>query len=252
MRPPEAASRWLPYTPPRPDAAVRVFCFPHAGGSATVYRPWVGQFPAGTEVLPVEYPGRRARACEPAHTRMETLVADAAAGLLEYLDRPYILFGHSLGAAVAYELARTLGRSGERQPEHLFVASHRAPHLPAPIADGELPDQELFALVRGLGGTPVGDQPDGDQLRVLRADLATGLGYRYQPAAPLDCPVTALGGADDPIVSPEQLAAWRQHSRREVRVSLLPGGHFFLCNPRAVIDLIAGACVATTEEIKDD
>src|SRR2546423_15412499 len=111
-----ATDRWLPSVRPRPGAEVRLFCFPYAGGGASVFRAWADSLPSSVEVRPVQLPGRETRFREPAFTRLPPLVEALAESLRPYLDRPFAFFGHSLGALVAFELARRLHRKHDVQP----------------------------------------------------------------------------------------------------------------------------------------
>src|SRR5262245_63225231 len=114
--------RWLAYVSPRPAASVRLFCFPYAGGGASVFRGWADCLPGAVEVCPVQMPGRETRFREPAFTRLPPLVEALAASLRPHLDRPFAFFGHSLGALVAFELARRLRRDRGPEPIRLFAS----------------------------------------------------------------------------------------------------------------------------------
>jgi medium-chain acyl-[acyl-carrier-protein] hydrolase len=150
--------RWFSYPPyPRHSdnsgVRLRLFCLPHAGGSALLYRPWLRMFPAGIDICPIELPGRGARLREPAFTRMSTLV-DALAEVLEpLLSVPFAFFGHSMGAAIAFEAAKRLRRPGG--PVHLFASGRPAPDsLYEPRALHRLSDTELVVALVRFGGTP--------------------------------------------------------------------------------------------------
>src|SRR5262245_25071207 len=122
-----ATERWLAFARPRPQAAIRLFCFPYAGGGASVFRGWANGLPGSVEVCPVQIPGRETRFREPAFTRLPLLIEAVAESLGPHLDRPFALFGHSLGALVAFELARHLQRERGPEPVHLFVSGCGAP-----------------------------------------------------------------------------------------------------------------------------
>jgi medium-chain acyl-[acyl-carrier-protein] hydrolase len=190
--------------------------------------------PQDIEVGAVHLPGREGRLREPAFTRIEPLIDAAAAGLRPYLDRPFALFGHSMGALVAYELARRFRAEGWGEPTHLFVSGRRAPHLPPRHpAITHLPDAEFVEEIRRrYNGIPdeVLRHPDLLALLVpgLRADLTLIEAYVNRPGGPLECPISAYGGAADPEATSAELVGWRQHTRGAVSVQVFPGGHFFV------------------------
>ncbi|MBV9279181.1 MAG: thioesterase [Chloroflexi bacterium] len=224
---------WIARTTPRPRATSRLFCFTYAGGTAAAYRTWAAGLPASIEVCPVELPGRGTRLGELPYTRLPDLVRAAAPAILPYLDRPFAFFGHSMGALVAFELARHLRRAGGLSPTCLLVSAHRAPQVP----DLEpptyiLPDRTLIDKLRALEGTPkeVLDQPELLRLLLprLRADFEVCDTYEYRPDAPLSCPIAAFGGRQDKIVPSTDLADWRAQTTGDFRMHLLPGGHFYL------------------------
>jgi len=216
--------------PPR----VRLFCFPYAGGSAAVYRGWLDALPAHVEVCAVRLPGREARLSEAPFTRGEDLVPAVAAALLPLLDMPYALFGHSMGAVAAFELARQWRRQGVCLPVRLFVSGARAPERPNPDPPlGHLSDREFVAEVRRrYDAIPTGvlENPELLQLLLpsLRADFAIFENYVYRAEAPLDCPISAFGGQDDARVCADDVAAWGTHTTRPVAIRMFPGDHFFI------------------------
>src|SRR5262245_51196446 len=122
-----ATERWVPSLRSGREAAVRLFCFPYAGGAASAFRGWARSLPGSVDVCPVQLPGRESRFREPAFTRLGPLVEMLAESLRPCLDRPFAFFGHSMGAIVAFELSRRLQREHGRQPLRLFVSGCGAP-----------------------------------------------------------------------------------------------------------------------------
>ena len=243
---------WIAYHKPRPEARVRLYCFPHAGGGASIYRTWPGALPPQIEVLPVQLPGREARIREPAFTGLPPLIANLLPALGRgLLGGPVAFFGHSMGALIAYELARALRGAGSPRPLHLFVSARRAPDLPArtePIH--ALPEPEFRQRLRELNGTPeaVLEHPELMELvgPTLRADFTLIESYEPVSAPPLDCPITAFGGVDDRDVSEEEVASWRRFTTAGFQLRMLPGDHFFLgqASGETVIREIARALLA--------
>ena len=224
---------WLAFTRHSPAATVRLFCFPYAGGRAAVYRDWSHALPPTVDVCPVELPGRGVRASEPPFTRLTDLVPDLAAGLEPHLDRPFALFGHSVGGLIAFELARWLRRTNGLRPEYLFVSSHRAPHLPYHgRLTSSLSQLELLAHLQRLGGTPTELLREPELLQrmlpVLQADSALTQTNTYTHQAPLECPLLVFGGWDDPLVGRDQLEAWAEHTTASCGVRMFPGAHFYI------------------------
>ncbi len=238
---------WISFHKPRPRARIRLLCFPYAGGGAMAFRDWPASMPADVEVLPVQLPGRERRLRESAFTRLEPLVEAATRGLAPYLDRPFAIFGHSMGALIGYEVAHRLRRELGLEPVHLLVSARRAAQLPPePENYHNLPDAELIERLRELGGTPaeVLEHPELMQLMLplLRADFE--LNDTYQPAAhpPLGCPVTAFGGQYDEEIEEEELTAWSALTAGSFALRMLPGDHFFLHSHQNMLTkAVAGA-----------
>jgi medium-chain acyl-[acyl-carrier-protein] hydrolase len=203
-----------------------------------MYRPWMAAAPAGLEVCPVQLPGRETRVAEPAFTGLDPLLDALEEALPPYLDIPFALFGHSMGALIAFEFARRLHGRGGPQPVHLFVSGLRGPHLPDPDPPiYQLPDAEFLAEVRRLNGTPdeVLQHPELMQLLlpILRADLTICDTYVHAAGEPLSCPISALGGLEDPKASPDELEAWSQHTTAGFRKRMFAGDHFYLVPAQA-------------------
>jgi medium-chain acyl-[acyl-carrier-protein] hydrolase len=210
-----------------------VFCFPFAGGGATFYRPWAQLAPPSLAICPVQLPGREERLFEQPFDRMQPLVAAAADELLPFLDRRYALFGHSMGALVAYELAQALRARGAPAPLHLFVSGAPAPHRAAEIVPiFDLPEEPFMAALRRYGGLPDEVLQSRELLDLLlprlRVDLAVTGTYVWSDRPPLAFPITAFGGEEDVTVSPDVVKAWREHTVAAFDAHMFPGGHFFL------------------------
>jgi medium-chain acyl-[acyl-carrier-protein] hydrolase len=241
-----AASAWLACVRPRPGARVRLVCFPHAGGGTLAFHAWPTHLPPEIEVHAVALPGRERRLREAPATDLRQLVRDLAPAVAVLADRPLALWGHSLGALLAFEVARSWQAHGGPAPRHVFVSGCRAPHVPAsepPLH--ALPEDAFVAGIQAMGGTPpaVWQHADLRQLVLpaLRADFTLAETYRYAPGPPLDCSLSAFGGDADPRAAPHDLQAWSQHTRRDFEWRLFRGGHFFL---QSCPDLVLGAVAA--------
>ncbi|ONI86948.1 hypothetical protein ALI144C_09860 [Actinosynnema sp. ALI-1.44] len=219
--------RWLLRRVPRPDAPLRMYCFPHSGGSAGEYLAWADSLP-GVELWAVQPPGRGSRLAEQPYTTMRPLVDDFIAET--ELVEPFVFFGHSLGALVAYEVACALRDAGRPGPEQLHLSAFRAPHLHNPSTELYHADDVLTAVEAKYGSIPPelsGNREMLDlMLPVLRADLAIVADYRARPVAPLTCPITALGGSDDEERG-ELLDAWRGYTTGPFETRIFPGDHFY-------------------------
>jgi medium-chain acyl-[acyl-carrier-protein] hydrolase len=207
-----------------------VFCFPHAGAGPSLFHSWRL---AGLDVVPVALPGRENRFREAPLRRLDAVVNDIIKRIEPSLRVPFTLMGHSMGALLAFELARELRRRQLPQPERLFVSAFRAPHLPEPRPPlHALSDQVLKAELLRLDGTPaeVLHEPElmDALLPALRADLEIADHYRYTAEAPLACPVSCFGGLTDRRVTRFDLAAWRRHTSADFRLRFFPGAHFYL------------------------
>jgi medium-chain acyl-[acyl-carrier-protein] hydrolase len=225
------AAAWLRRPASRPDATVRLYCFAHSGAGASTFRRWPQLLPQDVEVCAVQLPGREDRLAE----RPCRSVQEAVDSLLPSLDvtRPYALFGHSIGALLAFETARAVRRSGGREPVALMVSGSSAPHLEdtePPLST--LPDEELLEQLQRLKGTPEAVLQDAELmallLPVLRGDFELYESYAYRDEPPLACPIEAFGGEADVRVPVEDLDQWAAHTTSSFSRHMFHGDHFFV------------------------
>lgn len=225
--------------PLRADAVLRLFCLPFAGGSASSFRDWARLLPAAIEVVPLEMRGRGARFGEAPPLTMAPHIAEAAELIDSTADRPFVIFGHSMGALAAFEVAHALAAAGAALPGQLCVSAHRAPHLPsAEPTIHRLGDAGLLAHLQRMGAAPAAlAEPELMRLMlpVVRADLTACETHVCADRAPLACPITAFGGKADHLVPADHLLQWRRHTLGSFRLVQFSGGHFFINDNRHTV-----------------
>ncbi len=225
------SSRWI--MRPKSNPRLRLFCFPYAGGSASIFRRWSEGLPTEVEVCPVYLPGREHRFHEPGFTDIHALAEALSDALLSYTDIPFALCGYSMGAEICYVWACHLRKQYGKEPAHMIVAAQRAPQLPsrnAPIH--QLPDKEFLDGVYRLGGTPTAAMQNKElmelMLPTLRADFTLYETYTHVPDEPFTCSMSAFYGEQDRFVSAVELVSWREQTRGLFTLTGIPGNHFFL------------------------
>jgi len=229
---------WIVRARAKASPSLRLFCLSYAGGGASVYRRWAEELETNIDVCAVQLPGRERRLREPPFTRLTDLVPACAQGMAPYLERPFAFFGHSMGALVAFELARHLRSRYGVTPVHLAVSGLRAPQTaPRYQPVHQLPDDALVEEVRRRwDGIPAAVLAEPELMEIflptLRADLSVVETYAYRDADPFDCPISCFGGLDDQSVDRADLDAWRDQTRGPFRLRMLPGNHFFLQTAR--------------------
>jgi medium-chain acyl-[acyl-carrier-protein] hydrolase len=224
---------WIVCSHPRPQAKLRLFCFHYAGGGTLSFRGWSNHLPPTIEVCCIQLPGREQRLADPPFTRLEPLLQALVPAILPTLNQPFAFFGHSMGALIAFELARSLHHTHNNVPQHLFASGYRAPQLPNPDPPiHTLPDAAFINELRRLNGTPEAVLANRELMELLlptlRADFALIETYTHRDEPALTCPITVFGGLSDPEVSQEELVAWQQHTQVAFSLQMFPGDHFFL------------------------
>lgn len=229
---------------PNPKARLRVFCFPFAGGGASVFNTWADELPsdirAQSELCAIQLPGRDTNVRDPPFNRLSALLDALAPAIGRYSNTPFAFVGHSMGALVSFELARRLRRDGCLGPTHMVVSGHRAPQLPdrqPPIH--QLDDQAIMDRLRNFGGTPEAVLKNHELMElllpVLRADFAVCETYVYTSEEALACSITAFGGNDDAKVNREELSAWHAQTSNSFSMHMFPGDHFFIQSAQVLV-----------------
>ncbi|WP_037799188.1 thioesterase II family protein [Streptomyces sp. NRRL F-5635] len=243
------AGSWVRRFRPVGDPAVRLVCFPHAGGSASAFLPLVKALPPWVEVLAMQYPGRQDRRREQFVRSLDEFTERSLGELSRWGDRPLAFFGHSLGATIAFEVAR---RAFEENLETvgLFASGRRAPALPPEAPFGVHDTETAVRELARLGGTDSGlfDEPEilAMVLPALRADYHAAETYRYVPAPAgrdVDCPLVALTGDRDPVTTVADARAWSAHTSGTFRLEVFEGGHFFLTERAAAVADTVAECL---------
>lgn len=240
----DARGAWFTSLRPNPQAALRLFCFPYAGGGAVVFRDWAKSLPSNVEVSAAQLPGRGPRLMETPFTNMPALADALSEAIVSQLDKPFVFFGHSMGATASFEVARRLRKMRKAEPLHLFVSGADAPQVvdAGPMVHA-LPDKEFIKKLRELNGTPPEILENEDlmelMLPTLRADFAIAETYAYTRDKPLNCPITAFGGLHDKEVSRKSMEGWSEQTNAAFSLRMFPGDHFFLHNAQPLLQILS-------------
>lgn len=236
---------WLRCFHPVPSASRRLVCLPHAGGSASYYfalsKALLGNL-GNVDVVAIQYPGRQDRRAERCRESIAELADEITTVVRPLADRPLTFFGHSMGATLAFEVARRLEAEGIVLTG-LFASGRRAPSTHRDEWIHLRDDAGLIAEVRRLSGTEAQLLDDDELVRMvlpaIRSDYQAIETYRYQPGPDVSCPVVALIGTDDPKMTMDEATAWARHTTVKFRLRTFPGGHFYLnsCLPQIVEEL---------------
>lgn len=226
----DASDPWL--VPLGGDGPGHLVCVPYAGGNSAIFRGWGETLRGRAHVYGVELPGRGRRLREPPIADMDHLVSLLAAAVAARISGPYSLFGHSLGGAIAYELARVLADAGS-PPQVLFVSAALPPRDTPRAPGGVLKsDAEILQSLARIGGTPPEILENAALMNLLlpalRADFLLADTYAAPGRTPLNTPIVALAGVRDTACSPERMQAWRDHTQSAFALHAFDGGHFFL------------------------
>ncbi|WP_433732490.1 thioesterase II family protein [Nocardia sp. CA-129566] len=231
MTEPRVHERWLQRLRPHPRPLVRMICFAHAGGSASSFATLARAIDGPIEVFAVQSPGRQDRRGEPCLETVAELAAGALPAVLARTDVPIALFGHSLGAVVAFEVGRLLATE-DVVPQHFFASGRRAPSTVRTESVHRRSDAGVLTELRLLGGPGIEllDDPEiaAAFLPAIRSDYRAVETYRCAPGARVACPVTVLVGDRDPRVSRAEAAAWQSHTSAAFDLQAFHGGHFYL------------------------
>jgi medium-chain acyl-[acyl-carrier-protein] hydrolase len=221
--------------------ARRLFCVPFAGGGPAAYRLWASDLPADVEVVAVPLPGRNPAGRAAVPDSMDEIVATLLPEVEAATDLPFALFGHSLGALVAFELTAALERSAASSPSHLFVSGRTSPTqvFTGTSVHALADDAFLDALSTRFGGVPDAIRAEPELLALLlpalRADIRTFETYSPLTAHKVRCPVHVYGGAADRHPRPADLSTWQDVAERDVSVRVFPGDHFYLASSRRAL-----------------
>ncbi|HZM76914.1 MAG TPA: alpha/beta fold hydrolase [Candidatus Limnocylindrales bacterium] len=231
-------SVWFRTYPADGLVRTRLVCLPNGGGAATFYRSWPAALPAGTELLAVRYPGRQERLAEPPLESVAQIVDGVAEAVKPLLDRPIVIFGHSIGASIGHELAIRMEEEFDHPPAMLVISSGRAPGLGRPPQHGEVTDEEIIAEIGRLGGAQASTFADPEFLELLmpmlRADFQVRAGYTPSRKQ-VSCPVVSYVGDEDPGCSVAEAGSWSEIAAVEFDLKVFAGNHFYLIPRQAEV-----------------
>ena len=235
--------RWVLRPNPRPEAEMRLFCLPYGGGGASLYRPWAFALSEEIDVCPIQLPGREERLRETSFQEIEPLLGVLEEVIQPFLDKPFALFGCSMGALLGFELARRVRNKYGVTPTHLYAASYPAPHIESTLlkniregfAEGKDTEQ-LMKLYYARAERVIENQELLELfLPMIQADFRVVESYIYDEAPPLACPITVFGGTKDQEITREEFVSWYRHTDNAFTLHMFEQGHLFLRSEQARI-----------------
>jgi len=222
---------------------IRLYCFPFAGGTAQIYHSWSAYVNAEIELVPIELSGRGRRYPQPLFTDLADIVEDVRSMIQPEIDqKPYMMFGHSMGSLIAYELAKKFMQRGNQIPLHIFFSGRSSPNQPTKTKRSQLPDEELKKEIFQFGGTPKELLDDRGFIRmflpIIRADMKAAETYPAEDEiTPLPCKISIFNGKQDHLVT--RLEEWNPYTVKEIEFQFFEGGHFYLFDhAKEVVDAI--------------
>jgi len=233
-------NKWFVIPKPNINAELKLICFPYAGGSASTFLPWLKRLPDNVELIIIQAPGRGMRMGELPYSNMEALIGDLIKIIPNILNKPYILFGHSLGSRIAFELMHQLQTLTHDLPQHFIASGSRGPHykcMKEPIY--HLPHDEFIEELKSLNGTPHAVLENKELMELflplLKADFEIADRYCYTGKARFNCPISVFGGEDDVDICISKLNSWGDFFETDADVHLFPDNHFFIDSQSKIV-----------------
>lgn len=225
------------------EPKIRLYCFPSAGGTAQIYHSWFKYADAAIELVPIEFSGRGRRFPQPLFTNIADIVEDVFSMMQPDIDqKPYMIFGHSMGSLIAYELSKKFMQSGNQRPLHVFFSGRSVPNQPTNKKRHHLPDEELKKEIFQFGGTPKELLDDPAFIRmflpIIRADMKAVETYPTEDEIiPLRCKISIFNGKQDHLIT--NLEEWKQYTTKEIEYRFFEGGHFYIHDhAKEVVDIV--------------
>jgi len=214
-------------------ATIRLFCFHHSGGSASGYYPWIDHLSPHIEMITIQLPGRENRFGEPLNNNLKDIVAELSKRFVDYKDKPFILFGHSLGALMSFEFAKSIKQLYSIFPSHMIISATKAPHLPFRMKHlSQLDNQALKEHLKIYNGIDERILEDDELLDlflpIIKSDFSICESYHFLESKPFPCDILALSGDQDETVTPEEILAWKKYTEGKFEHLSFPGKHFFI------------------------
>ncbi|MBK8254806.1 MAG: hypothetical protein IPK82_19365 [Polyangiaceae bacterium] len=235
----EGSGQWVIVPRPVPSARMRLFCFPYAGGAAPVFSNWQQELPPEVELCAIQLPGRHERLQETPLRRVEDIVEALVPALLPYLDKPFAMLGHCLGAIIMFETLRVLTTQHKRKATIAFASAAPGPHRYLVPALSTLSDDEFADVLRSIGLANENVLVDRDAqthfMPAVKADFDAAAHYSHDSTTPLDIPIVAMAGLSDPFAQVELVDEWRRVTGRQFTKITFPGGHYFIVPERKAV-----------------
>lgn len=215
------------------DAAIRLFCFHHSGGGASSYYPWAEHLSPKIEMIAVQLPGRENRFSEPLTNNLNDIVTKLSEGFAVYKDKPFFVFGHSLGALISFEFVKSIHKLYSLYPRHIIISATKAPHLPFRMKNlSKLDDKTIKEKLRVYNGIDERILNNDELLElflpIIKSDFSIYENYNFLESKPIPCNILALSGEQDQTVSQEEILAWAKYAERKFEHISFPGKHFFI------------------------